>query len=195
MKNQEKPIQVDANLTAEPNPASRPRVKLILRKDRSEEQAAKDSPPPKRRNLYEMEINGEIKWEDMHPKPKIGYGNPPEHTKFKPGKSGNPSGRPKGSQNLRTALEKIFTDKISVRIEGRSTKVTRLEAIFMQHMSKALHGDPKAMQTIWNTAQTFGLMKERPQQMTFRNLHALTAEELRLLESLIVKAAGIMEDI
>lgn len=30
---------------------------------------------------------------------EVGYGKPPEATRFKPGKSGNPKGRPKGSRN------------------------------------------------------------------------------------------------
>ena len=29
---------------------------------------------------------------------KVGYGNPPEHTRFKPGQSGNPLGRPYGTR-------------------------------------------------------------------------------------------------
>lgn len=34
---------------------------------------------------------------------EVGYGKPPETTRFKPGKSGNPGGRPKGSKNKRLA--------------------------------------------------------------------------------------------
>jgi hypothetical protein len=28
---------------------------------------------------------------------KIGYGKPPEHTRFRPGQSGNPAGRPRAA--------------------------------------------------------------------------------------------------
>ena len=31
---------------------------------------------------------------------KVGYGRPPLTTRFKPGESGNPRGRPKGSKSL-----------------------------------------------------------------------------------------------
>lgn len=34
----------------------------------------------------------------------VGYGKPPQHSRFKPGQSGNPRGRPKGSKNKRPAL-------------------------------------------------------------------------------------------
>jgi len=33
---------------------------------------------------------------------EIGYGNPPKHTRFRPGRSGNPAGRRKGVRNLMT---------------------------------------------------------------------------------------------
>lgn len=35
---------------------------------------------------------------------EVGYGKPPKETRFKPGKSGNPAGRPKGAKNRQPAL-------------------------------------------------------------------------------------------
>ena len=35
---------------------------------------------------------------------EVGYKKPPIHTRFKPGVSGNPKGRPKGTKNLATDL-------------------------------------------------------------------------------------------
>ena len=39
----------------------------------------------------------------------VGYGRPPKHTRFKPGTSGNPRGRPKSAQGLNTLARKVMT--------------------------------------------------------------------------------------
>jgi len=43
---------------------------------------------------------------------KLGYCNPPEHGRFKKGQSGNPKGRPKGTLNLATVLERTLREKV-----------------------------------------------------------------------------------
>jgi hypothetical protein len=75
---------------------------------------------------------------------KIGYGKPPKHTQFVKGKSGNPKGRPKGSQNLATLLEKIIRQRVSVTENGKSREMSKAEAILMQLVNKALKGDINA---------------------------------------------------
>lgn len=44
---------------------------------------------------------------------KVGPGKPPKHTRFKPGQSGNPKGRPKGSQNVKTVLNKVGRESVT----------------------------------------------------------------------------------
>ena len=41
----------------------------------------------------------------------VGFGKPPMHTRFKPGQSGNPRGRPKHSRNLKTIIQEVLTPK------------------------------------------------------------------------------------
>lgn len=85
----------------------------------------------------------------------VGYKKPPSETKFKKGKSGNPSGRPKGSKNkkvffpLDTAnvyeFQKQIIDagyeKIQVIKDGFPVSMTKLDAVFTQLYNKAMKGD------------------------------------------------------
>ena len=58
-----------------------------------------------------------------------GYGRPPKDGRFKPGCSGNPSGRPKGARNLTTDLENILKKRVEIREDGKPRYASSLEAI------------------------------------------------------------------
>ncbi|SRR5713101_4445432 len=55
----------------------------------------------------------------------VGFRRPPLHTRFKPGVSGNPSGRPKDSKNLKTLLHAILNEQISLQEGSQSRKVSK----------------------------------------------------------------------
>jgi hypothetical protein len=63
------------------------------------------------------------------PEYRVGYKRPPVHTRFKPGQSGNPSGRSKGSQNLQTLFTKILAEEVSLR-EGANVRKSRRPRLF-----------------------------------------------------------------
>ena len=79
---------------------------------------------------------------------QVGYGNPPEHTRFKKGKSGNPRGRPKGALNIATVLERALRDKVVINENGVRKTVTKLEAAVKQLVNKAASGDLAAMRQL-----------------------------------------------
>jgi hypothetical protein len=77
-----------------------------------------------------------------------GYGKPPSHTQFVKGQSGNPKGRPKGSQNLATILAKVGRQRVKVTENGRTRYITKFEATMLQLVNKAVAGDPYATRAL-----------------------------------------------
>ena len=75
---------------------------------------------------------------------KVGYGRPPKATQFKPGRSGNPRGRPNGSRNLATDLSAELGELITVREDGRSRRISKQRALIKSLMARALQGDVRA---------------------------------------------------
>ena len=76
---------------------------------------------------------------------EVGYGRPPKEHQFKPGRSGNPQGRPKGTKNETTIFREIATMKVPMRVGGRMRKVPLLKAMWLRVADDALKGSPKAI--------------------------------------------------
>src|SRR5258708_23827066 len=79
---------------------------------------------------------------------KVGYGHPPTHTRFKPGRSGNPKGRPRDGQSLNSLFFRILNEKISVREGDKVRLISKFEAMMRSLALKAVRGDLKAMATV-----------------------------------------------
>lgn len=77
-------------------------------------------------------------------KPTVGYGKPPKQHQFTKGKSGNPSGRPKGLKNLATDVALELAEVLVVTEGGKQLKVTKRRAMLKALLSKALKGDARA---------------------------------------------------
>ena len=60
---------------------------------------------------------------------EVGYGEPPKNTRFKPGQSGNPRGRRRGQRNLKTVVQEVLREKITIREGERTRTISRLDAI------------------------------------------------------------------
>ncbi len=73
----------------------------------------------------------------------VGYMNPPEHTRFKKGKSGNPRGRPRKREDLNTVLQRVLNRK--VRVKDNDRKIPIRDALIWKLRQLALQGDKQAL--------------------------------------------------
>ena len=79
---------------------------------------------------------------------KAGKGYPPRKTRFRKGQSGNPNGRPKGSKNLATILNRELQKKVTIREGDKTRRATKGEAVVISTINKSLSGDTKATNTV-----------------------------------------------
>jgi hypothetical protein len=75
---------------------------------------------------------------------EVGYGKPPKKTRFQPGQSGNPRGRPKGTKNLKTDLVEELREKVVVREGEQSRRVSKQRAVVKTLVTRTLKGDARA---------------------------------------------------
>jgi hypothetical protein len=89
--------------------------------------------------------------DDTAEKPKdyeVGYGKPPKEHRFKPGRSGNPKGRPKGSRNIKDIFKEELNSRVIVTENGRTRSMTKAAVAIRRLIDKALHGDHKSIATV-----------------------------------------------
>ena len=83
-------------------------------------------------------------------------GRPPTHSRFKPGQSGNPGGRPKGSVNLGSLLAKALNEKVTVTEGGRRRTISKGEVSIKQLVNKAAGGDLRSMRLVLEMDKAHG---------------------------------------
>jgi hypothetical protein len=85
----------------------------------------------------------------------VGYKKPPEHSRFRPGQSGNPAGRKKGVRNLASDVKRTLNVPVKVNEGGRSRKVSTQAGILMVLREKALKGDARALDRLLELGSRF----------------------------------------
>ena len=80
---------------------------------------------------------------------RVGYGRPPVHTRFKPGQSGNPSGRLSGKKSImRLLLEALEERAVVVTEDGKRHKVAKRRLGIARLADKFAEGDPNATRIV-----------------------------------------------
>jgi hypothetical protein len=130
---------------------------------------------------------------DVDPPYRVGNKKPPLHTRFKPGQSGNPRGRPKGRFDLGRMLMEELGRSISAMKNGKQLKITNQRLFVSSLVKDAITRGPQAKALLLKTIQqlqapapctgkgqvvdTFGDVKEftwtDEQQTLFEDLQAI----------------------
>jgi hypothetical protein len=92
----------------------------------------------------------------------VGHKRPPFARRFKPGQSGNPSGRPKGSKNAKALYVELANRKVRIRVGSKLKMVTQLEVILQAMILKAMKGDTRAADTYHKIGKSLGVFDPNP---------------------------------
>ncbi len=109
---------------------------------------------------------------------KSGYKCPPEHSRFKPGQSGNPKGRPKGRPNIKALFDRIFSEKITLRTPKGPKQVTGLELVLLKLREQVARGDLRAIEMALRHLATLSLELDHEDE-------AGTAEDADLVDAFV----------
>jgi hypothetical protein len=97
---------------------------------------------------------------------RVGKNNPPKHTRFKKGQSGNPGGRKKGSINVRTALKTVLEREIEIAENGRRVQQPIVVALVARQVHAGLRGDLRAIQNVLDRYERHvAVDDERPEEL------------------------------
>lgn len=113
----------------------------------------------------------------------VGYKKPPLESRFRPGRSGNPKGRPRGAKGLKTMVRETLTQKVSVRTGAGDKRMSRMEAMMHKAIELAMKGNVRALLQVFSLYASAVPDAPTPAQATMSN-EELTATDLAILEEL-----------
>ena len=113
---------------------------------------------------------------------EVGYGKPPKGSQFKPGKSGNPKGRPKAPPKFEDLLAKEANKTVTAIIDGKKKTLKQAEVVIKALMQKAMKGDIVAAKVVLLGLQTYPHQAEE--------VAALSSHELAMLVDLLAQEQG-----
>lgn len=87
---------------------------------------------------------------------EAGYGRPPARTRFEPGKSGNPRGRPRKAPTFAKVLEREAARLVKVRTGDKVEHLPNLTVIARMLMAEACKGNLKAAALVINCVRLTG---------------------------------------
>jgi hypothetical protein len=128
----------------------------------------------------------------VKPEYKVGKCYPPLHSRFPPGKSGNPKGRPKDRPNLRTMVERVAYLKVPVRQGEKTTWMPLFQAVVFGLGLKGAKGDYRSGSVFLATVSGTQNQQEGPFSLPSANSRR-SAELFERLDQTLLSEDDMME--
>ena len=135
---------------------------------------------------------GPVMSDGSNPKPAkpgggyaVGYGKPPKVNQFKPGKSGNPNGRPKGQPTTQQLLLQEGAKLVKVKVGDEIIQIPKQQAVVRKLYLMAMEGNIVAVRLTLALTGSAELAEANGQLEP-----PLTEEELQLAKALGLKPGG-----
>jgi hypothetical protein len=109
---------------------------------------------------------------------RVGYCRPPVETRFRPGQSGNPRGRPKGARSVSTVIAAALSERVAVTENGQRRHISKLEAAVKQLVNRAASGEFRATQLLLALAQANESHPASQDEQRFSEDDAVVMKEL-----------------
>jgi Family of unknown function (DUF5681) len=119
------------------------------------------------------------------PDENVGYRRPPVSTRFKPGTSGNPSGKPKGSKSLNQLLRQALNRRVPDSRRGGRHRVSMIELIFEGIVLGAARREPPMVRILLALINQLA-----PTDVPASELEELRAGDREILNEFIASASA-----
>lgn len=106
-----------------------------------------------------------------------------------PGHTPNRKGRPRKSRNMLTLFNEKRDEKVSLKVDGRPTKMSRMEAWVTNLWNKAIACDPKASAMVMAIMRASGQLDPGPGEE-----QELAPDDAAVLKALIDRLSGEAPD-
>jgi Family of unknown function (DUF5681) len=120
---------------------------------------------------------------------RVGFCHSSKQTRFKPGRSGNPKGRPKGSENRKTVLARVMGEMHEVVERGKRRRRSTLNLLLLSLRNRAAEGEVRAFRAYHDCLTRFAPQQPKhvggylvvPEPMTDEEFEKAVAEQQRTL--------------
>jgi len=114
---------------------------------------------------------------------ETGYKRPPKAHQFKPGQSGNPAGRHKGSKNLTKLVDRELEQRVTIMQNGQRVRVSKREAIAIQLVNNAMQMEAKVIKALLSIMDDISAQEDAKE--TERIKKSMSEEDRLLLQRIL----------